>query len=320
MNNQELSDTHSDQFRSKKMVIENHLFTTNHLEDSSTLIISDLHLGHPGSHIDAVEQLIPLFRSAETVIFNGDTVEQLGRHNESQVYPDLDRITDVCLNQNTLPVFINGNHDPDITKKNHLELNDRQVLITHGDVLFDEIAPWCQHAQKLKSEYTQNLSSVGKENSIDFIDHLNAVKLASLALEKYKFDIPKGKLRWFKELVTDFGSPLRLLKLLKTWQKTPKQAASVARSFRPMAKYIIIGHTHRAGVWRVGEYVVINTGSFMPLSGRYAVMIEGKDIEVRKIKFENCQFVLGHVVKKFRLPIFAKAVEPDSQRNRFNGN
>ncbi len=38
-------------------------------------ILSDLHLGHPGSLIGDVEDLRPLLEGMDTVVFNGDTCE-----------------------------------------------------------------------------------------------------------------------------------------------------------------------------------------------------------------------------------------------------
>lgn len=42
--------------------------------------------------------------------------------------------------------YLTGNHDPDISSCHTLELAASRVLITHGDILFDNIVPWGRDA------------------------------------------------------------------------------------------------------------------------------------------------------------------------------
>ncbi len=58
-------------------------------------IFSDLHLGHKASRIGEVEKLRPLFRGAGTVVFNGDTWEELSppwREKSEEMLGQLRRI------------------------------------------------------------------------------------------------------------------------------------------------------------------------------------------------------------------------------------
>ena len=45
--------------------------------DGPVRVLSDLHLGHSGCVIEKVAQLEPLIEGAQTVVFNGDTFEQM---------------------------------------------------------------------------------------------------------------------------------------------------------------------------------------------------------------------------------------------------
>jgi hypothetical protein len=79
----------------------------------------------------------------------------------------------------------------------------------------------------------------------------------------------------------------------------PARAAALARSFRPGARFILIGHTHYCGCSPRGPRIVINTGSFMPLGGRMTVDIQGDSITVRPILRQRGTFHAGPPVARF---------------------
>ena len=75
-------------------------------------ILSDLHLGHRVSRIESSESLRPLIAGAGTVIFNGDTWQELARlffERSAEMLKDLKRI---CAEEGAEPLFLPGNHDP----------------------------------------------------------------------------------------------------------------------------------------------------------------------------------------------------------------
>jgi predicted phosphodiesterase len=89
--------------------------------------------------------------------------------------------------------------------------------------------------------------------------------------------------------------------IIKAWTEVPGRAYELANVFRPDAKFIILGHTHYPGAWRIAERVVINTGSFVPYFGAYAAIIEAGRIEVRRIIYRQQQFVLGRLLNTFSI-------------------
>jgi predicted phosphodiesterase len=89
--------------------------------------------------------------------------------------------------------------------------------------------------------------------------------------------------------------------IIKAWSEVPGRASELARVFRPDAKFIILGHTHYPGAWKIAQRVVINTGSFVPYFGACAAIIETGRIEVRRIVCNQQQFVLGKLLESFAI-------------------
>ncbi len=76
----------------------------------------------------------------------------------------------------------------------------------------------------------------------------------------------------------------------------------MAGKHRPQARFVLIGHTHKPGVWRMPNgIVVINTGSFCRPFGALAADVTGGRLTVRKINFAAGQFRPGDTVEEFSL-------------------
>ena len=132
------------------------------------LILSDMHLGHRASRIKHPEQLAPLLRGPGSVIFNGDTSEM--RNPEDRVVgrklaADLARI---CHQSGRKAFFLNGNHDPNVSGTNHLDLAQGAILVTHGDILFLDVAPWSRDAGHYRKKHREILEVLGPDEYIDF--------------------------------------------------------------------------------------------------------------------------------------------------------
>jgi UDP-2,3-diacylglucosamine pyrophosphatase LpxH len=270
--------------------------------DYPITIVSDLHVGHPAGRIKDPQQLAPLFKDAATVVFNGDTVEMLWLCNRDKAQAQLEAIAGVCLAQGARPVFLNGNHDPVASSASHLDLAGGSILVTHGDVLFHDIAPWGREAKVLGEEHTRILAEMCESAHSDFEERLVAVKRTSLAMEMHEPRAPRGRLPGIRLALREGWPPWRAFGIVRYWVLTPRLAEEVATRFRPEARFVIIGHTHRAGVWRRKERVVVNTGSFLPLSGKLAVRLEPGRLEVRKVVWAGTEWQLGRVVATYDVP------------------
>ena len=264
-------------------------------------IISDTHIGHTASMVRDPEQLAPLCADGGTVVFNGDTVEMLWKPNRDRAREQHRRLSGVCRREGAKPLFVNGNHDPFVSAINHLDLLDQQILITHGDILFHEVAPWSRDAHVLGPLRTRFLRSGENDALEDFERQLLASKWASLSLEMKDPCSPGGVFPTIRMVARELWPPWRFLRILRFWAETPGRAAGLARMFRPDARFVIIGHTHNPGVWAVEDRIVVNTGAYLPFSRRLAVRIDEQQLAVHRVVRQRKSFRLGRVVQAFRL-------------------
>jgi hypothetical protein len=96
--------------------------------------------------------------------------------------------------------------------------------------------------------------------------------------------------------------PLRVFRVLRAWQLTPVRAGELVRRHRPTAKFVLAGHTHRPGIWQTPAGVtMINTGSFCPPLGGYAVDLFDHRLAVRRIEPRGGEFRLGETIAEFAL-------------------
>ena len=266
-----------------------------------TIILSDLHLGHRASQIRDPEEIAPILKEARAVVFNGDTVEMrtgvdrpVGRRMAAAV-------ARLCHSIGCRATFINGNHDPSLSKIDHLDLLDGRLLVTHGDILFLGVAPWSRQALAYRRIHLRALAHLGPDALVNFEKRLLATKRASLRLQLLEQPVtggaPAPKLQ---VLLRQAWPPHRPFMIIRAWLQTPTLAARMCDLFRPEARYVVIGHTHYPGYWRRGQITVINTGSYVLHFGALAVILEGESVEIRKIKREKEGFALGKRIARFR--------------------
>jgi len=256
-------------------------------------ILSDIHFGHPASIIERASQLGPLFRGAKTVIFNGDTVELRYLRGRRLGMRNARIIRETCEAAGARPVFINGNHDPILSDLCHVDLIDGAVLVTHGDLLFHDISPWSHDAEVIAEAHSRELARLDEDAFLDFEKRLKASKRAALSIELRRTRLRRDNLSAIRTVLRECWPPWRPLQILHSWTVAPARAEALARVFRPRARFILIGHTHFCGSWERGSRRIINTGSFLPMSGRMAIDIQGETLTVRPIVNERGLFRAG---------------------------
>ena len=266
-----------------------------------TLILSDLHLGHRASRIKDPEQLAPLFQGSSSIIFNGDTAEM--RHTTDRpigrkLAAELARI---CHQEGRKAFFVNGNHDPTVSNINHLDLHQGAVLVTHGDILFLGVAPWSRVAKHYLMKHREILGDLGPEDFTDFEKRLLATKRTAIELQLIEPALTDERWPSLQLLLRQFWPPHRPFMILKAFWETPGKAANLARVFRPQARFILVGHTHFPGAWKIDPRIVINTGGFVPIFGACAAIIDSKRIELRQVDSHKRKFVLGKRLAGFAI-------------------
>jgi predicted phosphodiesterase len=274
------------------------MIETPHFEEPIR-ILSDLHFGHPASIIEQPRQLLPLFRGAKTVIFNGDTVELRYLRGRRVGMRNAVLMREACEGAGAHPVFINGNHDPILSDLSHVDLVDGAVLVTHGDLLFHDVSPWSHEAVYIGEAHTRELAGMEEDAFLDFEKRLKASKRAALAIELHRSGMRRTPFTALHTILRECWPPWRPLQIVHCWAVTPARAEALARVFRPRARFILIGHTHFSGAWRRGPRMIINTGSFLPFGGRTAIDIQGATLTVRPILNEGGAFRPGEPTMEF---------------------
>ncbi len=263
-------------------------------------IFSDLHYRDPASLVQNLEAFAPLLEGTEQIVFNGDTFDTQIPHLRAHLAEGR------AFFARTAPaaVFLSGNHDPDLSDQAELSLSKGRVWATHGDVLFDDIAPWSHHRPELR----RRIATLGADLPPETLDRVETrLRLHRLACQKLPdppalfCPTPWSRL---KRLARTLFPPTHIFLMLRAWRETPRLAAALARAQRPRARVVVLGHTHYPGVWQVPgtpRITVINTGSFTPPFGSLFVDLEGDRVRVVRIAEAGDRFVPGRVVADFAL-------------------
>lgn len=272
-------------------------------------ILSDVHFHHPASFAEEAQQLAPLLQGVKTLILNGDTTELRFTKWRDQGLKCCQDVRDLCAASGIELVFLNGNHDPNVSPLNHLDLAGGAMVVTHGDVLFQDISPWSDESPALYKAHLAELSNLTAEAFTDFDMRLAAVKRACMAFKSHRPMLKSGLMGFVESYAREAWPPWRPLKVISAWRKMPRRAVAMGRVFRPQARYILVGHTHLAGIWRRGARTIINTGSFLPHGGSYLVDLQDSQLAVRRINRRSGKFVPGKLIAT--LPISKLTLEEE---------
>ncbi len=260
-----------------------------------TLIISDTHMTGREGPVAGPHLLRPLWQGFDRLIINGDAVE-MPTPTHSDGAGLVARLQSLCEADGIELTLLAGNHNPHLTELRHLLLWDGRILLTHGDVLHPAIAPWAVGARHLIRTTRLGLRRVHRHHRrLD--DRLKAHQHSA---HFYWLHLADGG-RPYNALREFTLRPWAVVMLLYYWWKVPQLADELAAQHAPYADFVILGHTHRQGIWEVGRRVVINTGSF-PFPGRpLAVAVDEHDVEVYRIRRGRDGFyrIGGEPIRRF---------------------
>lgn len=263
------------------------------------LILSDFHIGHQATLVTDVELVAPLFSEGQTVLFNGDTFEMRLKSSRERALHQAKRLKQVISECGAQAQFICGNHDPIISGTSHAEFADQGILITHGDILYQNVAPWSLNARLYDRAHRSELHRLPPAEHKDLASRLAALRRATLAYDVEHVTAPPGIIGSFVHFVETTWPPWRPFYILKSWAEVPARAEAFAREFRPKLRFLIIGHTHKAGIWRRGNLTIINTGTLMRGFNRQAILFEDGKLSVRHIDYRKKKFQLGKAIQRF---------------------
>ncbi|MFK7961277.1 MAG: metallophosphoesterase family protein [Phycisphaerales bacterium] len=266
-----------------------------------TIIISDTHLGRSRGSAGTPEQLRPLWAGANRLIVNGDLAELGDPHARARAARMVCRLQDLCDADGVELLVISGNHDPLLTDVRDMDLCDGSIYLTHGDVLHPAISPWTTHAAELEHWNRRALAMLSKQAKAgaksDAESRLAAAQHAAHAVAISHADDADERARTRRADAPDERSPSRRQRLTRqartaavamwSWHTLPRRAAEFMIEFRPQARFFVFGHMHRQGIWRFGERVVINTGSYGLPGKPRAVVLKGDRLAVHAIQRTN---------------------------------
>ena len=261
-------------------------------------LISDLHLGHEVSTIQSISQLAPLLEGIQTLILNGDTFEARLPSFIERSRRMLGELQSMAAERNVDLVMLNGNHDPSQWPLDWLDLANGGVFITHGHVLLRLISPWsaklryCRDAmEEIAKEYSaSDLKSL--EKRFELTRRWSEAMIATEVRQR-----GTGLSAKLAMALRELWPPSRPWNVAKVWTRLPYIAGKFADEFRPAAKVMLFGHTHRAAWWRKRGRLLVNTGGFISFAGALAVDFPHEfEIHLKRIELSGGKFEIGKTV------------------------
>ena len=260
-------------------------------------ILSDLHLGHRASRISDAESLRPLIRGAGTVVFNGDTWEELAepwRERSSEMFARLKRI---IAEEGCDAVFLRGNHDPGFDGPASITLAEGRIVITHGDALLHQSSPWKREILT-GADAVEKIWSRHPDAEKELESRLEVAREIATKLPSVHYSEARSLLS--RALDAAFP-PERALAMLSAWIHQGKIGANFCEKYLPEAEFLIIGHFHCAGVRQVRGKTIINTGSFVIPGPASWVLWDGQTLSKGPVIALNGSFNLGGNSEKWNL-------------------
>jgi UDP-2,3-diacylglucosamine pyrophosphatase LpxH len=263
------------------------------------LILSDTHLATPGRGAASAEALRPLWQGMAELIINGDVAEIADVKVRGAAARQIVRLHELTEADGVKLTLISGNHDPLLTDRRYLRLADREVFLTHGDILHPAISPWTDHAKQLRGFHADAVMSLDPSKARQIDAQLAACQHASVVQWEHEahplHEKPSTKQRTsIQKLKKKARHAEKIAKALYYWHTIPKRAIGFARRFAPESRYFIFGHIHRAGVWidrepggEIDRRVIINTGAFQTPRCPRGVVLEGMELSIWPIQYNR---------------------------------
>lgn len=265
-------------------------------------ICSDVHYGDRASRVRTLAQLRPLFAGVDRLVLNGDTLDTRPGPHPEHTAACREEIRAFARGGAAATTFLTGNHDPDFSDEHALELAGGRVLVTHGDIAFDDIVPWGRDGKLIRPKILAELAGLTPQQRRDLpLRFAIWRRVAASISQRHQSERNLWKYA-FRYALDTVWPPQRTLNVLRAWRSQRFLMADFARTHWPAAKFLLIGHTHRPGIWQMpGGLTVINTGSFTPPIGGTLVDLAPARLSVRRIEQRGGEFRAGATLAEFSL-------------------
>lgn len=256
------------------------------------LIISDMHLGRAGM-VATADELAPLIEAVDILVVNGDTAELHIDEWAATARRELGALHERCRRSETRLVLLSGNHDPGLSPHRHLMLAGESVFVTHGDAVDPAVAPWSDSARLIRDRRREVEASQTPAER----DSLAGVFRACREAAEAEWEV-HGDLGEPTTILDTLRKPRKIAAITRYWVQNPRRMNAFADRFAPNSRVVIVGHSHRAGIRRIGSRDVINTGAFGVPGPALGVLIDEDGLHVHRIVRRNgwrlCSTVVHH--------------------------
>lgn len=240
-------------------------------------LVSDWHLGHPGSQVHSLAQVEHLLDGAGTLVMVGDGREELvaaWREKADDLWEELQL---ACQRRGIHFVALTGNHDPSASEEGWIKLFEGRLLVTHGDMIYQESSPW---SRELFANRDLVADCVARHSCQTLTERWHCAREVGKLLRPRE----KTPTHFLGYLKLALWPPERLLEIAKVWAGFATEADRFAEAFSKESQVLICGHFHRLGEFQVGERTVWNLGSLMKMSRGLVLDVDEDGIRSQKIR------------------------------------
>jgi predicted phosphodiesterase len=265
-------------------------------------IFSDLHYGDRASTLRVLAEINPLFEGCSQIILNGDTLDTRPSRHPATTSALRGEVADFFARLAPPATWLTGNHDPDISNQHAVELRDRRVYATHGDILFENLVPWGRDASILRKLIDQEFARLSPAQRGNLDEQFAATRRVAASIPQ-RHQSERNPIKYAVGFLADtIWPPLRILDVVKAWRETPARAAAFLRRHQLPARVFIMGHTHRLGATQTPDgLVVVNTGSFGPPCTAGVVDVAADHVRLRSVVRKRGAFHFGNTIAEFAL-------------------
>ena len=211
------------------------------------------------------------------MVINGDVAEVQVPWLRGAAVRELDRLEQLTEQDGVKLTLISGNHDAYLTDKRCLQLAMGNILVMHGDALHPAVAPWTRSSRSLQERTESEINKAEKNDLATRLDIAQHVGHSEFLREYVQSSLGETAARRI------LARPIEVPMVLWYWKNEPILAEQFLKQYAPQARVLIVGHSHRRGIWRRGERTIINTGAFMFPGKPQCVIHTGDTLSVHRI-------------------------------------
>ena len=212
----------------------------------------------------------------DRVLINGDAVDRFeGEEHRDPVAPLVERLKKALACRSGPPEWITGNHDPLISDAHCAYLEEPALLVFHGDYILDCASPWLPSVHDFRARYHAAIRA--HPQGAAFGVRAALFRRLQIELRPERFE-SYGRYGAFFHVLRQGVRPLRAWRIFEYVWSSPPRVAELAATYERPVRRVAFGHTHRPGCWQIGALRLYNTGSFMPFSRSYPVVVEGQEV------------------------------------------